>query len=1069
MYWFSNVSEFRENAKHPWPTTANPTSRSLRARRWIYATELLACATGIALCMLAAGLVFVVLDHHFGLSAAWRWVFALAAWGTSLAWLSAFVRANRRGRLNDLYVARELEQAYPFLNNALINALQLELGESAPELPDNIRLQRLPRSLKINLKVLGLLLFCNLVYLAATVQPVLPSAARMLLPWLDVQAPGRTRIRAVTPADGALVVVDRDWLITVDSTGIEPETGSVEWRLADGAWQVSGLVRDVESGRFFCRMPPQMGRLQFRVRLGDARSKTFKVGLVREAIVEQQTVIYDYPQYLNLPQRHDIQLAIEAVTGTAIRFELETDQPLRSATLIWCGNRLPLSIKGVHVRSLAPVTVERHGDYAFEFVPDHSSGTVVTARYPVVAGRDQPPQISIVEPEDQTSLAADDVLHFLIRATDDFALRDIEFCMTVFWRDGEIVRTIPVEGNTRQLETYLELRPTEHKLLPGDRVTCCLRARDENPDGMWIYSDNITVTIVQPDPQPAVAAPASAGDAMEIADPATNEAVADFAADRETVDSATDRETADSANDQAAVDSAGDDPAADPINAEPGTLAPMMDPGAGSEELDSRLVMRVKSPVPRYWLGQLLDEYDGRLWTVSDALAQPLDLDDIDVNGAPVIRQTITVEHFISPLLFGAWQAAEVETEAAVERKGSTFVLAQDYPATPFTYTIVSYDCDAGFNAAADRRFGGWIDTASPAHYLKLPEVSERLRQLAGEITAGKESDLEKARALRDYLVNNCTYEVVADATPAGREVVDYFLFEQKKGHCEYYAGALTVLARLNHLPARVATGFSTGRYDAVTQQHEVGEDDTYAWTQIFIAGRGWMTFDGTPPVSCGDECSGDGTSCGGGCPGSAGNAAAGEVTSSGGDESSETESSPTAGQSGTGDGESSAGLSSPSEGQPGDGQSAADATGSDDSGDSDNSGGGGRIGEVSWTEQAPKEHTGDPVAQAPDGFEAPAGEQVQPRLWGPAPEDAVETMPTERIAAAAFVDAEGPAIEFPGVSIDGITMRDEQREAALEQNRVDETMSFDADEIPPDMRDLIDSFRADLDDALRP
>lgn len=57
-------------------------------------------------------------------------------------------------------------------------------------------------------------------------------------------------------------------------------------------------------------------------------------------------------------------------------------------------------------------------------------------------------------------------------------------------------------------------------------------------------------------------------------------------------------------------------------------------------------------------------------------------------------------------------------------------------------------------------------------------------------------------------------------------------------------------MARLAGLPSRVATGFSPGNYNTLTNQFEVYEYHAHAWTQIFVEDRGWLTLDATPPQS---------------------------------------------------------------------------------------------------------------------------------------------------------------------------------------------------------------------------
>ena len=81
-----------------------------------------------------------------------------------------------------------------------------------------------------------------------------------------------------------------------------------------------------------------------------------------------------------------------------------------------------------------------------------------------------------------------------------------------------------------------------------------------------------------------------------------------------------------------------------------------------------------------------------------------------------------------------------------------------------------------------------------------------------------------------------------------GPQSVHIFLFDLKEGHCEYFATTLAVMARLAGLPARIATGFSPGNYNTLTNAFDVYEYHAHAWTQIFFDDKGWLTFDATPP-----------------------------------------------------------------------------------------------------------------------------------------------------------------------------------------------------------------------------
>jgi hypothetical protein len=111
----------------------------------------------------------------------------------------------------------------------------------------------------------------------------------------------------------------------------------------------------------------------------------------------------------------------------------------------------------------------------------------------------------------------------------------------------------------------------------------------------------------------------------------------------------------------------------------------------------------------------------------------------------------------------------------------------------------------------------------------------------------GPATDLERARAIERRLRADYGYTLELP----DHEVADplaYFLFTRKKGHCEYFASAMTVMLRATGIPARLATGFQSGVYNPITDFWLVRASDAHAWVEAWIPGRGWTTFDPTPP-----------------------------------------------------------------------------------------------------------------------------------------------------------------------------------------------------------------------------
>ncbi len=131
---------------------------------------------------------------------------------------------------------------------------------------------------------------------------------------------------------------------------------------------------------------------------------------------------------------------------------------------------------------------------------------------------------------------------------------------------------------------------------------------------------------------------------------------------------------------------------------------------------------------------------------------------------------------------------------------------------------------------------------------LLLPEkLDVRIPRLAREVIEGAPTEELKARAIEKYLRRNYGYtlQLLPATVP---DPLANFLFERRKGHCEYFASAMAVMLRAVGIPSRVVTGFASGVYNPLTGWQVVRASDAHSWVEAWIAGRGWRTFDPTPP-----------------------------------------------------------------------------------------------------------------------------------------------------------------------------------------------------------------------------
>jgi hypothetical protein len=131
--------------------------------------------------------------------------------------------------------------------------------------------------------------------------------------------------------------------------------------------------------------------------------------------------------------------------------------------------------------------------------------------------------------------------------------------------------------------------------------------------------------------------------------------------------------------------------------------------------------------------------------------------------------------------------------------------------------------------------------------YLRLPDsVPERVHHLAREITEDKTNPYDSAKAIEAYLRENYPYDLEVPAPPENRDVADYFLFDLKKGYCDYYATAMVVLARSRGIPARFVSGYSSGSYDAANAEYIVHELNAHSWVEVYFPEIGWVEFEPT-------------------------------------------------------------------------------------------------------------------------------------------------------------------------------------------------------------------------------
>lgn len=144
-------------------------------------------------------------------------------------------------------------------------------------------------------------------------------------------------------------------------------------------------------------------------------------------------------------------------------------------------------------------------------------------------------------------------------------------------------------------------------------------------------------------------------------------------------------------------------------------------------------------------------------------------------------------------------------------------------------------------------------------YYTFIPtgDSYDSIRALAQQLSKNAATPIDKMIVVRSYFLSKdengepnfkYTDNPGIPGLPSANKLT-FFLFENKKGYCAYFAGATLFLLRAMGIPSRVATGFLTvDRADKNKGWYWFYEDQAHAWVQAYFPGYGWIDFDTTIP-----------------------------------------------------------------------------------------------------------------------------------------------------------------------------------------------------------------------------
>lgn len=265
----------------------------------------------------------------------------------------------------------------------------------------------------------------------------------------------------------------------------------------------------------------------------------------------------------------------------------------------------------------------------------------------------------------------------------------------------------------------------------------------------------------------------------------------------------------------------------------PGTINQLFQ----TDEIAFRVEFTGTPPKPqlRYWRALVLTDTDGQSWRRAKSPAPSANV--VQGLGEPV-RYTVTQEAHNRRWMFALDLPVNIPNGA---QRGAGFTVEWKKPLRERArYTLTSYPrYTTGALTATERR-----------QNLQLPpDLSPRVAALARRWKMERPDSVGIVNRALAYFRNE---DFVYTLRPPllGRDPVDEFLFEVRRGFCEHYASAFVTLMRAAGLPSRVVVGYQGGELNPSGNYFIVKQADAHAWGEVWLAGRGWVRVDPTAAVA---------------------------------------------------------------------------------------------------------------------------------------------------------------------------------------------------------------------------
>ncbi len=249
---------------------------------------------------------------------------------------------------------------------------------------------------------------------------------------------------------------------------------------------------------------------------------------------------------------------------------------------------------------------------------------------------------------------------------------------------------------------------------------------------------------------------------------------------------------------------------------------------------------------PLYWRSFTYDLYTGHGWSSSSTEqtayqpGQPIQPDHLP--GHVLIQEKVSAVPGEGGSIYATGEPVTIDVSSSAAWRSTNDLFGIQTGSNSYELQSMIPVIDENILRGSDQVYPSWVTQ----RYLTLPpEVPARVKQLAIQLTATEPTPYDRAHAIEQYL-RSFPYTLDVPRPPANQDLVDYFLFDLRKGYCDYYASAMVVLARAAGIPTRLAIGYASGTYNLNSKRFIVTQAEAHSWVEVYFPGTGWVPFEPT-------------------------------------------------------------------------------------------------------------------------------------------------------------------------------------------------------------------------------